>query len=238
MPRWFCPSDKHPSVIGPTKPRRDDIRRFCLPCSVETGKLVPRIARALEAKREKAEEKRKESTKAARMRKRQQIRKYYTIDGHDLISLLWRIWSLPTAKEWRARSRAPEHVPGLRVRRVDYTKRMTPVSKLGHAAYGAHEIMVVADAAGGDLFNVLETLIHEVAHLVIPHHAKKHHTPTFYACEKSLIEEWNVRYPELTPKRRHSMPEPIEVTENEATQLERLAEYEAANYAQPESTDG
>ena len=52
MHRWICPNCES-GVNAPSKPRGDDTRRFCLPCSQETGRLVKRTAPALDAKREK-----------------------------------------------------------------------------------------------------------------------------------------------------------------------------------------
>ena len=49
--RWDCPNG-HPGVLGPMRPRMDSVVRYCLTCSQQTGRLVPRVAPALERKRE------------------------------------------------------------------------------------------------------------------------------------------------------------------------------------------
>ncbi len=64
--RWECPNGKHPAVLAPTKPRKDDIRRYCLPCSEAKGRLVTRVAPRLETARSEALARRKEASKAAR----------------------------------------------------------------------------------------------------------------------------------------------------------------------------
>jgi hypothetical protein len=41
MRRWVCPNGC-PGVHAPDKPRADDVRRYCLPCSEASGRLVRR----------------------------------------------------------------------------------------------------------------------------------------------------------------------------------------------------
>lgn len=69
---WKCPSGEHQGVRAPSRPRKDDIRRFCLDCSTETGRLVERVAPAVERKRARKAEarKRKAATKARRAAKK------------------------------------------------------------------------------------------------------------------------------------------------------------------------
>lgn len=66
--RWKCPLCDN-GLLAPQRCRMNDVRRYCLNCSEETGKLVERVAPALEKKREQAKEKRKEKTKATRQKK-------------------------------------------------------------------------------------------------------------------------------------------------------------------------
>lgn len=70
--RWTCPNDLHPGVLGPSKPRRDNLCRYCLPCSEKVGKLVERVVPKLEAKREAKRERASEKAKAARAKARQE----------------------------------------------------------------------------------------------------------------------------------------------------------------------
>ena len=53
--RWVCPTEgaSHTSVLAPSRPRLDDVRRFCLECSKASGKLVRRVPPTLEREREK-----------------------------------------------------------------------------------------------------------------------------------------------------------------------------------------
>ena len=50
--RWKCPICDD-GLLAPTRPRRNDVRRYCLPCSTKSGRLVDRVAPSLEKKREK-----------------------------------------------------------------------------------------------------------------------------------------------------------------------------------------
>jgi hypothetical protein len=50
--RWKCPICDD-GLLAPTRPRRNDVRRYCLPCSTKSGRLVDRFAPSLEKKREK-----------------------------------------------------------------------------------------------------------------------------------------------------------------------------------------
>jgi hypothetical protein len=51
-------------VLAPTRPRLDDVRRYCLECSKGSGRLVRRVAEALEKKRAA-----RKTRKAARQKK-------------------------------------------------------------------------------------------------------------------------------------------------------------------------
>ena len=48
MKRWRCPQCNK-GVNAPARMLLDDVRRYCLDCSVETGRLVKRLAVAIES---------------------------------------------------------------------------------------------------------------------------------------------------------------------------------------------
>ncbi len=48
--KWQCP-ECGKGALGSSRPRMDDIVRYCLACSKRQGKLVRRTAPALDAKR-------------------------------------------------------------------------------------------------------------------------------------------------------------------------------------------
>ena len=72
MRRWTCPRCGA-GKLAPERPRKDDARRYCLPCTDVTGRLVERECAALEAKRgaakQRAAEKAKRKRATARRRK-------------------------------------------------------------------------------------------------------------------------------------------------------------------------
>ena len=69
--RWKCEVCDS-GLLAPTKPRMNDVRRYCLPCSSKTGKLVQRVAPTLEKQRiaKKASVKKKNVAKRATAAKR------------------------------------------------------------------------------------------------------------------------------------------------------------------------
>lgn len=77
--RWVCPQCDD-RVMGPQRPRRDNIVRYCLPCSKQTGKLVERTAPVLEKRRaeQAAKAKAKRDAKAKREAQREHDRTHLT----------------------------------------------------------------------------------------------------------------------------------------------------------------
>lgn len=57
--------------MGPQRPRKDNVVRYCLNCSEKNGRLVERQALALEKRRQKSTERAQEKSKAKARRKRQ-----------------------------------------------------------------------------------------------------------------------------------------------------------------------
>lgn len=67
--RWACPRCGL-GISAPSRPRRDDVRRYCLPCSKETGKLVERVCPANERRREVKKKRAAERAAEARAKTR------------------------------------------------------------------------------------------------------------------------------------------------------------------------
>lgn len=85
--RWNCPLCKD-GVLAPRRPRRDDVRRYCLPCSARKGRLVERVCAALENKRAAKRAKAKEKQRKAYSFKAP--KNYYITSGIDLADLFLR----------------------------------------------------------------------------------------------------------------------------------------------------
>ena len=90
MKLWRCP-DCGNQKRAPGKPRRNDVRRFCLPCSQRTGYMVERVCPTLEKKRAKVKAKVSAKGKAVRAKatavrkvKKASANDVYFVDGVDV----------------------------------------------------------------------------------------------------------------------------------------------------------
>ena len=72
--------------------RQDDVRRYCLPCSESTGRLVERVCPALERRRKASKERASGRTKAAR--EREVRRRFFLADGTDVRRIERRVKAL------------------------------------------------------------------------------------------------------------------------------------------------
>jgi len=82
--RWACPlcSDVK---LAPSRPRKNDTRRYCLRCSEEKGRLVERVSPKLEAKREA-----KKQAQAKKRRAKHEFKPpegYYVVGGVNLTEM-------------------------------------------------------------------------------------------------------------------------------------------------------
>lgn len=81
--RWVCPVC-NTGCLAPTRPRADDTRRYCLRCSEKSGRLVRRIAPALEKAREQRVALRTLVAKKKAETAKKRAAAYYTVAGLDL----------------------------------------------------------------------------------------------------------------------------------------------------------
>lgn len=66
--RWKCPLCNS-GLLAPSRPRKNDVRRYCLSCSGDTGKLVERVAPSLDKQRAVVKEKKQVKEKAKRQKR-------------------------------------------------------------------------------------------------------------------------------------------------------------------------
>lgn len=185
MRRWTCPNCET-GILAPERPRRDDVRRYCLPCSQQTGRLVARSCPAVEKARAaqtertrtKAAARRKQETAAARKeRDRQQARAQATSEraerakqerrtyqGWDMIAEAERIWPL------MAEYHHGKHIPTIDLRH----------STRGGTTGRAWPWRIVI-TAGGPLHEALWVLIHELAHAAVNTRGENHGHDTVWA---------------------------------------------------------
>jgi len=83
MKTWKCP-ECGSGVRGPERPRKNNVVRYCLPCSGKAGVLVERIVPALEVKRKAAKVRasKKAATKRSAALQREKQRRM--VDGYDM----------------------------------------------------------------------------------------------------------------------------------------------------------
>jgi hypothetical protein len=172
--RWQCPNGCG-AVLGPERPRRDDVRRYCLACSKRTGRLVERQSPALERKR--AERAERAAAVAARQRARtRELEANATrvdvldYDGTpttiDAGALLRAAWNTDELRHWRGR----RAVPPLEIRRgtgsaVRSRRDRDGVSGHAKVTYG-RIVLTVHPGLGREWLEMV--VAHEAAHIALP----------------------------------------------------------------------
>ena len=158
---WLCPDAKHSGTRAPSRPRKDDIRRYCLECSVASGRLTERVSPRLKAQREKAAVRNAQR----RAKTKQSGRSYYMVDGADAEVLMRKLARLPGFRGYWSRSK------DWRMGRHDYPKlvihrcRRLPSTKFAHANTEDNEIhLYVTQASTANRMRAI--LLHELTHFV------------------------------------------------------------------------
>jgi hypothetical protein len=164
--RWNCPTGTHPGILGPTRPPKNSVVRYCLPCSETTGRLVERVAPALETKRATNAERQKAKAATSRQRAAQKRADAkaaetarYSVEGVDLRSEMARL----------VRLRAFGGVKGplaSRLPQFTVTRRTSRPGRYGFAEPWANRIHM-AIWPGCTLADARETLVHELTHLYV-----------------------------------------------------------------------
>lgn len=150
--RWVCP-ECDDARLAPTRLRTIDVRRYCLPCSEKTGKLVTRTTPTLDRRRAAQAAKRSESALERRARTQARERDRLTIDGTYLPDEARRLWKLLRVERgWK------RELPEITFRRS--TKEATT----GRCWYATREIVVTV---GTDRASAVEVLLHELVHAVV-----------------------------------------------------------------------
>lgn len=183
--RWECPNGCA-GVLGPQRPRRDDVRRYCLACSAQTGRLVERTAPTLERQRAKRAEAAAAKRRRRVERETQKQRAHRELHGVDLIDAWQRMLRLPTGKLIR---REPELV----LRRA----RRDPGKVTGYA--WTDNRVTVTIGVDADPAEAVGTLLHELAHIVCMQRNEPWHdgAPRFARRCHELHDEWNARHSKI-----------------------------------------
>lgn len=225
---WKCPNGCA-SVRGVTRPRRNDICRWCLACSAKAGVLVEREAPALERRRSVRAE--RKLARAAKVSAAAEAAKVAYPKG-------WlRAWAahLFPLKSWGMDMGAVLHTIKIRQahpRRqkidgwifkapiTDSTGRVWPAGEviggIGEPVYrirepilstgraGRHRVVLTAGTDRGD---ALATMIHEFAHVATAPRSQEHHGDVWRSIFFSAVEELVGVAPELLAGSKHSVHE-------------------------------
>lgn len=164
--RWVCPLCDR-AALAPERPRKNDVRRYCLTCSKKTGRLVERVAPVLAKRREQASALRADKT----TRERERETAAWTVAGEDLRKLAAKCWTALGAviaesdtlrgrlafsfrlDTWAAR------IPSIRLRRRGNGRG----GSSGYARRFANRITLVI-GHDCDRAKILELMVHEMAH--------------------------------------------------------------------------
>lgn len=193
---WVCPNGC-PAKLGSTRPRKDDVVRYCLACSAKSGKLVPRSAPALERQRAERSSSQAERRQLKLERERARTAAQFTVAGVDLREVLAKMWQL----DWRERLNLPKAPPELIVKHHSFLR-----ANWGLAWPWRHRIQVrvVTLNKPKDFVPAIpyHTMLHEVAHCLVDRtnsvrggQRKRWHSASFQACLTSLEHEWYGREP-------------------------------------------
>jgi hypothetical protein len=173
--RWVCPVCGG-GVNGPDRPRRDDVRRWCLRCSETTGRLVERSSPALERQREQAKTKRAERTAKQRERARVTRAQREIIDGVDVGKEIARLVRLPALRD--------ELPSRMRGRKVDWTLHRTDNGSYSGRAWPRSRIhLSLGDIPAAEVKMIT---CHELAHYALP---TAKHTDRWARCYARLVRE-------------------------------------------------
>jgi hypothetical protein len=192
--RWECPNGC-PAVLGPRRPKSDNVCRYCLRCSTMGKFLVRRTSPTVEKSRSKRIVDHRDKLAAKRVREQERKAAYYTFEGVNLYDKMIEFTRLPVFKDNPIGDRVPIYIypPRLRLRRCS----KKPRSRLGFCRYNGNgssirshiSISVWPEAT---LTSLLETLLHEVVHAHVgtsPFRHNRHHGPRFKAILRAACEE-------------------------------------------------
>lgn len=191
--RWKCPICES-GLLAPSRPRMNDVRRYCLPCSEETGKLVQRTAPALEKKRatKKVQSSAKASAKrATAAKKKAPAKQQARIDAQRV-----KMINKEAEKIWALMS---EFHGGKRLPVINIVRAQNRGSQYGYALPSANQIQVNVDRDQTNYRSrrVWQVLAHELAHCAVPPTrrtgmSRDVHSREFYQCLKVVWQKrWN-----------------------------------------------
>lgn len=139
---WRCPKCQS-GVRAPSKPRRDDARRYCLDCTAKTGRLVERTCEHLEKKRATRAQQHAAKRATAKEKAKQRMAAY----PNNLYGVFKRYAKL---EAW-----------GVDLSYVNFELRFS--RRKAHASGHCWGNRIVVTATG-DVAEAHEVILHELAH--------------------------------------------------------------------------
>lgn len=177
--RWVCPQCGD-GVHAPSRPRMDDVRRYCLICSKKTGRLVQRTSPSLDRERQASKLKSQEKAGAKRTRVRQTEQAKWIRAGIDVRKEMKRLLAFPAlADEPYARQ------TGWNLRHLTINGSLKEYAT-GHAYYEGGPIHLTLPE-NSTLGAVRAVLTHELAHAVMPRDV--HHGDRWARCFARIVRE-------------------------------------------------
>jgi len=184
--RWKCAICNH-GLLAPTKPRKNYVRRYCLPCSSKSGKLVERVAPSLEKKREQRIDAVREQNKIKRERTAAKLQPLKERQKRE--AQRQRIFEKEADRIWAL------FFPNGTNRKRPPIKLVYSKNRDASGLWDGREVLVRIPrwSAGGAW--VWEVLAHELCHAVVGcRHVEGKHGRTFYTALKPVIEKrWKVQ---------------------------------------------
>lgn len=176
--------------LAPARPRKNDVRRYCLPCSEEQGHLVERTCPAREKATKERATKRKEHVKQVKRLVREHENARYSRAGYDIRDLVDEFWRLPAIKEARERLSPAPMKPMLKVR-----LSKEPSFASGRAWQGSHPRITFTLGSDVEAARLLQLTLHEVVHTAQANNVG--HSDAFWALlHQAAHEAW----PGIDPK--------------------------------------
>jgi len=186
--RWKCEICDN-GLLAPMKPRKNDVRRYCLPCSAKTGKLVERVAPSLEKKREQRSTIMREQNKVKRERTAAKLQPLKERQKRE--AQRQRIFEKEADRIWSL------FFPNGTTRKRPRIKLVYSHGDGVSGMWNGWEVLVriPRNSTGGA--TEWETLAHELCHAVVGSrydNSEGAHGRTFYTTLKPVIEKrWKVK---------------------------------------------
>jgi predicted SprT family Zn-dependent metalloprotease len=191
--RWKCAICNH-GLLAPSKPRKNDVRRYCLPCSEETGKLVERVAPALEKKRSVTKEKQITKAKAQRQKRAVATKTKKQIDKDT--SVRQAIFEKEADKIWKLLQ--PFHQNRISRPKIRIITTRQPRGASGVYYWGMNEatVRITKHNETENFVRDWKVLAHELCHAVQTRQVREkegNHGRTFYKMLRHVAEtRWKV----------------------------------------------